>query len=54
MGDSGALSFENIVISLLVILLAVLPGLTFAAPVGLKSCAGTVCKDRWERKVYAR
>lgn len=23
-------------------------------PVEIKSCAGTVCKDRWERKVYAR
>lgn len=21
-------------------------------PHGLKSCAGTLCKDRWERKVY--
>ena len=23
-------------------------------PGALKSCPGTVCKDRWERKVYAR
>ena len=23
-------------------------------PNKIKSCAGTVCKDRWERKVYAR
>ena len=22
-------------------------------PLQLKACAGTVCKDRWERKVYA-
>lgn len=23
-------------------------------PTGLKSCSGTVCKDRWEREVYKR
>jgi hypothetical protein len=23
-------------------------------PVEIKSCAGTICKDRWERKVYDR
>lgn len=23
-------------------------------PAPLKSCAGTVCKDRWERRVYCR
>ncbi len=23
-------------------------------PVEIKSCAGTVCKDRWERKVYPK
>ena len=23
-------------------------------PGALKSCPGTVCKDRWERKVYVR
>jgi len=23
-------------------------------PVEIKSCAGTVCKDRWERRVYRR
>lgn len=21
-------------------------------PLAIKSCAGTICKDRWERKVY--
>lgn len=23
-------------------------------PSAIKSCSGTVCKDRWERKVYAK
>lgn len=23
-------------------------------PTAIKSCAGTVCKDRWERKVYCK
>lgn len=30
------------------------PGNMQWLPLAIKSCAGTVCKDRWERKVYCK